>query len=136
MMNWRWVSWLILSIGFLIVGGGVAIGYGGWNLVANGKSATAEVVELRLANRQYAPILQFPVANGGRHEVRDIAKGAPDVAIGDYQNIFYRPQDPDDFQIDTFARLWLPALLLAGFGAVWMLLGLLISTLSRIARSF
>ena len=107
MTNWRWVSWLMLSIGLLIVGGGVAIGYGSWNLIAHGKSATAEVVELRLANRQYTPILQFHVATGRRHEVRDIAKGTPDVAVGDYQGIFYRPEDPDDFQIDAFVRLWL-----------------------------
>jgi hypothetical protein len=129
--SWRWISRLILGIGGLILIGGLALGLGSLRLVLHGERADGEVVEMRREGDMYAPVVRFRLSSGETQTVEDLASGAPDFAVGDRITILYMPQDPRDFRIDTFDRLWFSAIFVTLFGAFWMLFGMVAWALSR-----
>ncbi len=129
--SWRKIAWLILGIGGLIVAGGVALGWGSLRHVLYGERADGEVIEIRRQGSMYAPVVRFRLPGGDTQEVTDLATGAPDFAVGDRVTVLYTPQDPTDFHIDTFERLWLSAIIVTGFGCFWLLFGLIAWALSR-----
>jgi len=121
--NWRWIAWLILGIGGLIAAGGVLMGLGNLRHVLYGERAEGVVIEIVREGDMYAPVVRFRLPQGGPMEVRDLASSAPDFAVGDAVTVLYLPETPADFRLDTFDRLWLVPLLLAGFGGVWLMFG-------------
>jgi hypothetical protein len=127
----RWIALLILSIGGLIVLGGVMLGQGSVRLVMNGAQSEGEVIELRQDGQMYEPVVRFRLPNGTWHEVKDLGTGAPDFAVGDRVTVYYWPDDPDSFRLDTFERLWLNAIFVTGFGFFWLLFGVVAWGLSR-----
>ena len=129
--SWRWISALILGIGGLILVGGLALGLGSLRHVLHGERADGEVVEMRREGDMYAPVVRFRLPDGEMQTVKDLASGAPDFAAGDKVTILYMPQDPRDFRIDTFDRLWFSAIFVTVFGAFWMLFGIVAWALSR-----
>jgi hypothetical protein len=129
--SWRWIAWLITGIGMLILVGGLALGWGSLRHVLHGQRAQGEVVEIRREGDMYAPVVRFRLPDGRSQEVTDLASGAPDFALGDRVTILYMPQDPDDFRIGTFDRLWFAALFVSLFGAFWLLFGVMAWALSR-----
>ena len=129
--SWRWIAWLILGIGGLILVGGLALGLGSLRHVLHGERADGEVVEMRREGDMYAPVVRFQLPDGETQTVTDLASGAPDFAAGDRITILYMPQDPRDFRIDTFDRLWFSAIFVTVFGAFWMLFGIVAWALSR-----
>jgi hypothetical protein len=129
--SWRWIAWLITGIGMLILLGGLALGWGSLRHVLYAARADGEVVEIRREGDMYAPVVRFRLADGESREVKDLASGAPDFALGDRVAILYMPQDLDDFRIGTFDRLWFSALFVALFGGFWLLFGAMAWALSR-----
>ncbi len=129
--NWRWISWAILGIGGLILAGGLALGLGSLRHVLHGERSDGEVIEIRREGDMYAPVVRFRLPGGEMQEVTDLASGAPDFAAGDKVTILYMPQDPRDFRIDTFDRLWFSAIFVTVFGAFWLLFGAVAWALSR-----
>ena len=129
--SWRWISGLILGIGGLIVIGGLALGLGSLRHVLYGERADGAVTEMRREGDMYAPVVRFQLPGGETQMVTDLASGAPDFAVGDQVTILYMPQNPRDFRIDTFDRLWFSAIFVSVFGAFWMLFGLVAWALSR-----
>lgn len=129
--DWRWISWAILGIGGLILAGGLALGLGSLRHVLHGERADGEVIEILREGDMYAPVVRFRLPGGGMQEVTDLASGAPDFAAGDKVTILYMPQDPRDFRIDTFDRLWFSAIFVTVFGALWLLFGAVAWALSR-----
>lgn len=129
--SWRKPAWLILSIGGLIMLGGLALGWGSLRHVLYGERADGEVVEIRRESGMYVPVVRFRLPNGDTQEVMDLGAGAPDFAVGDRVTILYAPQNPSDFRIDTFERLWLSAVIVTGLGSFWLLFGLVAWALSR-----
>ncbi len=129
--SWRWIAWLILGIGGLILVGGLALGLGSLRHVLHGERADGEVIEMRREGDMYAPVVRFRLPDGETQTVTDLASGAPDFAVGDRITILYMPQDPRDFRIDTFDRLWFSAIFVTIFGAFWMLFGIVAWALSR-----
>lgn len=129
--SWRRIAGLILGIGGLILVGGLALGLGSLRHVLHGERADGEVVEMRREGGMYAPVVRFRLSDGEMQTVKDLASGAPDFAAGDKVAILYMPQDPRDFRIDTFDRLWFSAIFVTVFGAFWMLFGLVAWALSR-----
>ena len=69
------------------------------------------------------PCCAFACANGETQEVKDLGSGAPDFAVGDRVTILYMPDDPEDFRIDTFDRLWFSAIFVTVFACFWLLFG-------------
>ncbi len=129
--DWRWISWAVLGIGGLILVGGLALGLGSLRHVLHGERAGGEVVDILREGDMYAPVVRFRLPGGEVQEVKDLASGAPDFAAGDKVTILYMPQDPRDFRIDTFDRLWFSAIFVTVFGAFWLLFGAVAWALSR-----
>ncbi len=129
--HWRWISWIVLGIGGLILAGGLALGLGSLRQVLHGERADGEVVEILREGDMYAPVVRFRLPGGEMQEVKHLASGAPDFAAGDKVTILYMPQDPRDFRIDTFDRLWFSAIFVTVFGAFWLLFGAVAWALSR-----
>lgn len=129
--SWRWIAWLILGIGGLIVAGGLALGYGSLKLVLYGDSAPGVVAEIKREGDMYAPVFRFRLPNGEPHEVKALGSGAPEFAVGDPVTVLYAPDDPDDFAIDDFWQLWLSAIMVSGFGGFWLMFGAVAWALSR-----
>ncbi len=121
--SWRWIAWLILAIGGSILAGGLALGWGSLRHVLYADRADGEVVEIRRQGDMYAPVLRFRLANGESREVEDLGSGAPDFAVGDRVTVLYMPDDPDDFRIDTFERLWFSSIFVTAFACFWLLFG-------------
>lgn len=129
--EWRWIAWTILGIGGLILAGGLALGLGSLRHVLYGERAAGEVIEIRREGEMYAPVVRFRLPAGETQEVKDLASGAPDFAVGDKVMILYMPQEPRDLRIDTFERLWLSAIIVTIFGGFWLLFGTVAWALSQ-----
>jgi len=129
--DWGWIAWVILAIGGLILAGGLALGLGSLRQVLHGERADGEVIEMRREGNMYAPVVRFRLPSGQTQEVKDLASGAPDFAVGDKVAILYMPQEPRDFRIDTFDRLWFSAILVSLFGGFWLLFAAIAGALSR-----
>jgi hypothetical protein len=129
--SWRWIAWLILGIGGLIVAGGLALGYGSLTLVLQGERAPGVVTEIRREGDMYAPVFRFRLPGGEAHEVKALGSGAPEFAVGDAVTVLYAPADPNDFAIDDFGQLWLSAIIVTGFGCFWLMFGAVAWALSR-----
>jgi len=129
--SWRWIAWLILGIGGLIVAGGLALGWGSLKLVLQGERAAGVVTDIRREGDMYAPVFRFRLSNGEAHEVKALGSGAPEFAVGDEVTVLYAPGNPDDFAIDDFDQLWLSALFVTGFGCFWLMFGAIAWALSR-----
>ncbi len=129
--NWRRIAWLILGIGVLILAGGLALGQGKLRLLLYGEKAMGEVTEIRRNGDMYVPVVRFRLTGGESREVEDLGSGAPDFAVGDRVTILYAPENPDTFSIATFDRLWLPTVMVAGFGCLWLVFGAVAWALSR-----
>jgi hypothetical protein len=129
--DWRRIAWLVLGIGGVILAGGLALGLGSLRHVLHGERAAGEVIELRREGDMYAPVVRFKLVDGEERTVKDLASGAPDFALGDRVTILYMPQDPRDFRIDTFDRLWGSAIIVTLFGAFWLMFGMVAWALSQ-----
>jgi Protein of unknown function (DUF3592) len=129
--SWRRISWVILGIGGLILAGGLALGWGSLRHVLYAERADGEVIEIRRVGDMYAPVLRFRLANGEMQEVKDLGSGAPDFAVGDRVTVLYMPDDPEDFRIDTFERLWFSSIFVTAFASFWLLFGAVAWALSR-----
>src|ERR1044072_3942559 len=129
--SWRRIAWIILVIGGLIMAGGLALGWGSLRHVLYAERADGEVVEIRREGDMYAPVLRFRRANGEIQELKDLGSGAPDFAVGDRVTVLYMPDDPEDFRIDTFERLWFSAIFVTVFAGFWLLFGAVALSLSR-----
>jgi hypothetical protein len=129
--SWRWISWVILGIGGLIVAGGGALGYGSLKLVLYGESAPGVVTEIVRDGDMYEPVFRFRLPDGAAHQVKGLGAGAPEFAVGDEVTVLYAPANPDDFAIDDFAQLWQSAIIVAGFGGFWLMFGAVAWALAR-----
>jgi hypothetical protein len=134
--TWRRISWLILGIGGLILAGGLALGWGSLRHVLYAERADGEVIEIRREGDMYAPVLRFRRPNGEMQEVKDLGSGAPDFAVGDRVIVLYMPDDPEDFRIDTFERLWFSSIFVTVFASFWLLFGAVAWALSREVELF
>ncbi len=118
--TWRWISWVLMGIGGLILLGGLALGFGSLRLVLYGERATGEVVENRREGDMYSPVVRFALPDGDVQRVVDLGSGTPDFAVGDRVAVLYRPDNPQSFRLATFNRLWQSALIVSIFGAAWL----------------
>jgi hypothetical protein len=134
--NWRWIARLVLGIGALILAGGLALGWGSLRHVLYAERADGEITEIRRDGDMYSPVVRFRLPSGETQEVTDLGSGAPDFAVGDRVTILYMPQDPGDFRIDTFDRLWFSALFVTLFACFWLLFGAIAWAMSREADLF
>jgi uncharacterized protein DUF3592 len=129
--SWRWISWVILGIGGLIAAGGLMLAHGSLKLVLYGEPAPGVVTELKREGDMYAPVFRFRLPSGEAHEVKGLGAGAPEFAVGDEVTVLYATDNPDDFAIDDFAQLWQSAIIVTGFGGLWLMFGTVAWGLAR-----
>jgi hypothetical protein len=129
--SWQRIAWIILGIGGLFLVGGLALGWGSLRHVLYAERAGGEVIEIRREGDMYAPVLRFRLANGETREVKDLGSGAPDFAVGDRVTVLHMPDDPDDFRIDTFERLWFSSIFVLVFASLWLVFGAVAWGLAR-----
>lgn len=134
--SWRWIAVLVLGIGGLIVLGGALMGLGNLRHALFGERADGVVIEIMREGDMYAPVVRFRLPNGDLHEVKDLGSGAPDFSAGDVVTVLYMPENPEDFRLDTFERLWLVPIILIVFGGSWLMFGAIAWALSRDADLF
>ncbi|TAJ98154.1 MAG: DUF3592 domain-containing protein [Reyranella sp.] len=129
--SWRWIAWTILGIGGLITAGGVLMGLGNLRHALYGERADGIVTEIVREGDMYAPVVRFRLPQGETVEVKELGSGAPDFAAGDTVTVIYLPENPQDFRLDTFERLWLVPIIVTGFGGFWLMFGAVSWALSR-----
>lgn len=129
--SWRWIAWTILGIGGLITAGGVLMGLGNLRHALYGERADGVIVEIVREGDMYAPVVRFRLPQGETVEVKDLGSGAPDFAAGDTVTVLYLPENPQDFRLDTFDRLWLVPIIVTVFGGFWLMFGAIAWALSR-----
>lgn len=134
--SWRWIAVVVLGIGGLIVLGGALMGLGNLRHALFGERADGVVIEIMREGDMYAPVVRFRLPNGDLHEVKDLGSGAPDFSAGDVVTVLYMPENPEDFRLDTFERLWLVPIILIVFGGFWLMFGAIAWALSRDADLF
>lgn len=72
----------------------------------------------------YYPELRFVTADGRTVSVRgNIGASPPAYRVGDQVPVLYDPGEPARASIDTAAGRWLVAVVFAGFGVLWLLIG-------------
>lgn len=121
--KWRWLAWLIVGAGGILVVGGLALGLGSLRYVLQGVPALGDVVEMRRDGDSHLPVLRFPLPGDEMQTVTGPARGAPDVAVGDRVELLYMPYNPRDVRIATFERLWLPVAIMMLSGVFCLLVG-------------
>lgn len=129
--SWRWIAWTILGMGGLITAGGVLMGLGNLRHALYGERADGVIVEIVRDGDMYAPVVRFRLPQGETVEVKDLGSGAPDFAAGDTVTVLYLPENPQDFRLDTFDRLWLVPIIVTVFGGFWLMFGAIAWALSR-----
>ena len=129
--NWRWIAWAILGIGGLIVLGGVMMGLGNLRHALYGERADGIVIDIVREGDMYLPVVRFRLPDGELQEVTDLGSGAPDFSEGDLVTVLYMPENPEDFRLDTFDRLWLMPIILVVFGGFWLMFGAIAWALSN-----
>lgn len=129
--SWRWIAWAILGIGGRIVLGGVVMGLGNLRHALYGERADGIVIEVVREGDMYSPVVRFRLPNGELQEVKDLGSGAPDFSAGDLVTVLYMPENPEDFRLDTFDRLWLVPIILLVFGGFWLMFGAIAWALSN-----
>lgn len=134
--SWRRIAWIILAIGALIMAGGMALGWGSLRHILYAERADGEVIEIRREGDMYAPVLRFHRGSGETQEVKVLGSGAPDFAVGDRVTVLYMPDDPEDFRVDTFERLWFSPIFVTVFASFWFLFGAVAWALSREVELF
>jgi hypothetical protein len=129
--SWRWIACAILGIGGLIVLGGVVMGLGNLRHALYGERADGIVIDIVREGDMYSPVVRFRLPNGELQEVKDLGSGAPDFSAGDLVTVLYMPENPEDFRLDTFDRLWLVPIILLVFGGFWLMFGAIAWALSN-----
>lgn len=134
--GWRWIAIGILGIGSLIVLGGTMMGLGNLRHALYGERTDGVVVEIVREGDMYSPVVRFRLPGGEVQEVKDLGSGAPDFSAGDVVTVLYMSENPADFRLDTFDRLWLVPIVLIVFGCFWLMFGAIAWALSRDADLF
>lgn len=120
------------ALGFGVLFGALGLGLMIHQLRFEARSQHAEAEVVRLmredsdeGNPLYRPELQYVDANG--QVVRFTSGNAsspPAYDVGDRVQILYDSHDPDNAVIDSFMGRWFLTFMFAGFGVLWLLLGL------------
>jgi Protein of unknown function (DUF3592) len=129
MKKFRWVFFLFLGIGVLMLCFALLLWNKSRGLLANGSHAQGTVVELREIRKDdghntYRPVVRFTTA-GGRditYEESFSSNPAP-YDVGASVEVLYPADDPDSARIKSFGSLWLGPTILGGMGLVFASIG-------------
>jgi hypothetical protein len=130
---WR-PTFTIMGVVFLIAGIGMAVFVGAYvagdyDKILNGERAEAVVVR---ADDGGKPVVEFRTKRNQRIRLEGKISISPSpYRVGERIDVFYDPADPSGALIDAFGERWFLPLLFGGFGAVFLIVGAVMSTLAR-----
>ena len=78
----------------------------------------------------YAPVIEFLDAAGRKMTIKGIASSSPKYKIGQEVQVLYPQDNPEKAVIDSFLEKWFVTAMIAAFGIVVLLCGLLVLLLS------
>lgn len=133
------VGLVLLLMGLIFGGVGASFGWSTYKFSQGTLSAEGTVVRLdqssstskpgKPASRNKVPIVRYTV-DGRDHEVRGEISTNHAPAIGSKVSVLYRPESPDQAQIDSFTERWLFPLVFGGVGSL-----ILLGALGMLSRS-
>ncbi len=126
-MSTRVKQVVIAALGFGLVFAALGLGLGirqaRWEALS--QRAVAQVVrQVSDGDDLYSPELRFPTPDGGAVSfVAGTAANPPAYALGEKVTVLYDPAKPEQAVIDSFMARWFMPLLFAGFGLIWLVIG-------------
>ena len=130
--SWRWIAWLVLGIGALILAGGLALGWGSLRHVLYAERADGEIMRdppRRRHVRARGALSSAERRDAGSDAILAAARPTSRWVIGSPSSTCRRI--PADFRIDTFDRLWFSAIFVTVFACFWLLFGAIAWAMSR-----
>jgi hypothetical protein len=117
---------LAVSCGFLLSASRIYLGRR--RFLANAQPAAGTVVEVQVRgvgrNAMSFPVFEFCTAEGAAQRSESLmGTGFQRFEVGEAVAVRYDPRDPGRAEVDSFAMLWGLALLRAGFGLLFLILG-------------
>lgn len=96
--------------------------------LATSQPAAGTVTEVRIRgvgrNAMSFPVLEFRTAEGALQKAESLqGTGLRSFQVGETVAVRYDPRDPGKAEVDSFAVLWGLALLRAGFGLIFLIMG-------------
>ncbi|MBL4784484.1 MAG: DUF3592 domain-containing protein [Cohaesibacteraceae bacterium] len=70
----------------------------------------------------YLPRVEF-IDNGGIKQIFTSNSANSELSVGEIVEVFYREDKPEDARINSFSTLWLPPIIMALFGVIFILVG-------------
>ncbi|WP_462380253.1 DUF3592 domain-containing protein [Pseudomonas sp. Marseille-QA0892] len=115
--------WVFAVAGIAALAGAAALQQARLNDQTFMATAQAQVVDLR----DGCPTVEFYTDSGAPILYRsNTCSTPPAFEYGETVNVFYAPENPANARIDSFVENWLGSLILGGFGAIALLVSLLI----------
>ena len=114
------LSWLFLLIGIGCLAGAGYLYSNTSEFVANARRAPGTVVALRSG----APEVKFRAHDGREIQfTSSVSSKPPAYSVGEKVEVLYRPERPEDAQVNAFMSLWLGVIILGGLGSGFSLVG-------------
>jgi hypothetical protein len=98
--------------------------------LADAQPASGTVIEIRIRGigreAMSFPVFEFRTAEGTLQQAESLmGTGLQRFVVGESVAVLYDPRDPGRAEVDSFAVLWGLALLRAGFGLLFLIMGVL-----------
>ena len=114
------LSWLFLLIGIGCLAGAGYLYSNTSEFVANARRAPGTVVALRSG----APEVKFRAHDGREIQfTSSVSSKPPAYSVGEKVEVLYRPERPEDAQVNAFMSLWLGVIILGALGSGFSLVG-------------
>lgn len=107
-------------IGIAALGLGLAFLWDSYRFVKQAASARGEVAALTLdESNMLFPVVHFTTARGETAEFTGPGSSPPAYARGDFVEVLYLPAEPKNARLNSFAQLWLAAVIFSGISLVF-----------------
>lgn len=139
-LGWRGLGWLGVFplVGALMLIAAIAVGVAQQRFRVHAVQAQGTVIDHRVSHSDssesgsggsdtYCPIVRFAVDGREIEFVGKVCSSPPSNDVGDPVVVLYRPGEPDDARLDSFAERWLAILVLGGMGSVFVAIGVLVA---------
>ncbi len=116
---------LCAVVGGIIAGVGLGFGLKTVAFVAQAHKATGMVVRLEVNRSMFYPVIAFTTDSGEQVVITNKqGTNPPTHKVEDRVEVLYLPDHPEQAQENSFVNLWLFPALPLGFGAFWLITGM------------
>jgi|SRR6185437_14069570 hypothetical protein len=122
MHKWTAVFWVI-GLGALLLSAFSYVNI--LHLVAGAEHARGTVTGFSRSGSAFFPVIAFKTSEGTQTEFfGQSGSSSPTLVRGQQVDVIYRPENPTNARINTFADIWGPTLFLSIFGVIFSTIGL------------